>query len=58
MTIKEVQVVTIKDSFISQGTEFEQDAIDDYYEYFTACYINNEGMHCITNALSFTLKMR
>ncbi len=58
LTIKEVQIMTIKDSLFIQGNDIEHDAIDDYFECITACSIDNEGMHCITNALRFTLKMR
>ncbi len=56
LTIKEVQVMTIKDSFIIQGEEIEHDAIDDYFECITACSIDNEGMRCITKCVEFHLK--
>ena len=55
-TIKEVQVMTIKDTFIIQEEEIEHDAIDDYFECITACSIDNEGMHCITKCVEFHLK--
>ena len=54
--IREVQIMTIKDSFIIQGNEIEHDAIDDYFECITACSIDNEGMHCITKCVEVHLK--
>ena len=56
LTIKEVQIMTIKDSFIIQEEEIEHDAIDDYFECITACSIDNGGMHCITKCVEFHLK--
>ena len=56
LTIKQVQVMTIKDSFIIQEEEIEHDAIDDYFECITACSIDNEGIHCITKCVEFHLK--
>ena len=56
LTIKEVQVMTIKDSFIIQEEEIEHDAIDDYFECITACSIDNEGMQCITQCVEVHLK--
>ena len=56
LTIQEVQVMPIKDSFIIQEEEIEHDAIDDYFECITACSIDNEGMHCITKCVEFHLK--
>ena len=56
LTIKEVQVMTIKDSFIIQEEEIEHDAIDDYFACITACSIDNGGMLCITKCVEFHLK--
>ncbi len=56
LTINEVQVMTIKDSFTIQGNDIEHDAIDDYFECITACSIDNEGMHCLTRCVEIHLK--
>ena len=56
LTIKEVQVMTLKDSFIIQGKEIEHDAIDEYFECISACSVDNEGMNCITKCVAIQLK--
>ncbi len=56
LTIKEVQIMTIKESFIIHDNDIEHDAIDDYFECITACSIDNEGMHCITKCVEVHLK--
>ena len=48
--------MSIKDSFIIEGKDIEHDAIDDYFEWITACSIANEGMHCITKCAYVHLK--
>ncbi len=37
-------------------SNIEHDAIDQYFECITACSLNNEGIHCLTECIEIHLK--